>query len=394
MGLLKIRSVYDVDGVATRDIAATADPAQTLADARPARFLRLEKAVAIPDEEVRDFDAAAFGASAGQGMREVLGYAMVEPDGSVVVKVPANVPVAISVLDSAGRRITPRHQNWLQLRPGEVRACNGCHDPDSDLSHGRDGVFAGAWAGAALDGQPFPNANPALFADSGETMAEARARISCATDCAAITPSMDVRFDDVWTDAVASGRAPDASFDYSYADLATPAPTSAPCQANWTPLCRIMVNYETHIHPLWSVDRAGDTCTSCHNVVNAANAAQVPAAQLDLSAGQSDTRPAYFKSYAELFFGDNEQELNGGVLRDRLIEVGIDPVTNDPILVPVPVSPVMSVAGAVASPGFFNRFLAGGTHAGFLSGAELRLVAEWADLGGQYYNNPFDAPLN
>jgi hypothetical protein len=54
----------------------------------------------------------------------------------------------------------------------------------------------------------------------------------------------------------------------------------------------------------------------------------------------------------------------------------------------------MSTAGAVASPLFFERFLTGGTHAGFLSGAELRLLAEWTDLGGQYFNNPFDAPLN
>lgn len=404
VGLLRIRSVYDIDGVANRDIAATADPAQTTADARPARFLRLEKAVPLPDEEVRDFDPAAFGASAGQGMREVLGYTMIEPDGSVAVKVPANVPVAISVLDAAGRRITARHQNWLQLRPGEVRSCNGCHDGASGLSHGRNGLFDAAWAGAALDGQPFPNANPALFADMGETMAEARARISCATDCAAITPAVDVRFDDVWTDPVPSGRAPDASFAYRYADLATPAPTSAACQASWSALCRIVINYEAHIHPLWAVDRrvfdgggaliADNTCTSCHNVVDGANAAQVPAAQLDLSDGVSDNRPAYFKSYAELLFGDNEQELNGGVLQDRLVEAGIDPVTGDPILVPVPVAPVLSVAGALASPAFFERFLAGGSHAGRLSGAELRLLAEWVDPGAQYYNDPFAAPLD
>lgn len=404
VGLLRVRSVYDFDGAAIADIAALADPSLTSADQRPARFLRLEKAVAIPDDEVRDFDNDAFGATSGQGMREVLGYAMVEPDGSVAVKVPANVPVALSVLDRHGRRITARHQNWLQLRPGEVRTCNGCHEPDSEVSHGRDGAFASAWAGAALDGQPFPHASPALFADAGETMAEARERISCATDCASIIPSVDLRFDDVWTDATASGRAPDASFDWSYADLATPAPTSAQCQATWTPACRIVVNYETHIHPLWNLPRqvldgggavvADNTCTSCHNVVDAANAAQVPAAQLDLTDGLSDIQPAYFKSYTELFFGDNEQELAGGVLQDRLVQVGTDPVTGDPILAPVPVSPVMSTGGALASPRFFERFYAGGSHAGYLNGAELKLLAEWVDLGGQYYNNPFDAPLN
>lgn len=404
VGLIRIRSVYDIDGVASRDIATTADPSLTTADQRPARFLRLEKAVAIPDRTVLDFDNSAFGASAGQGMREILGYTMVEPDGSVVVKVPANVPVAISVLDAQGRRISARHQNWLQLRAGEVRSCNGCHDPAAQLSHGRDGLFNSVWAGAALDGQPFPHANPALFADSGETMAEARARISCATDCAAITPGVDLRFDDVWTDAVASGRAPDASFTASYADLTTPAPTTAGCLAAWTPQCRITINYEAHIHPLWAVNRqvldgngmvvADHTCTSCHNVVDGNGAAQVPAGQLDLSAGASDLRPEYFKSYVELFFGDNEQELNGGALQDVLVQVGVDPDTGDPIFAPVPVSAVMSTAGALQSPGFFNRFLNGGSHAGWLSAAELKLLAEWVDLGGQYYNNPFDAPLN
>ena len=104
--------------------------------------------------------------------------------------------------------------------------------------------------------------------------------------------------------------------------------------------------------------------------------------------------PQYFKSYVELLFGDNEQELNGGALQDRFVQIGVDPVTGNPILAPVAVNPVMSTAGALASSGFFDRFAAGGSHAGYLSGAELRLVAEWADLGAQYYNNPFDAPLN
>jgi len=395
VGLLRIRSVYDIDGVAARDIAATADPAQTLADDRPARFLRLEKAVAIPDDDVLDFDAAAFGASAGQGMREILGYTMVEPDGSVVVKVPANVPVAVSVLDRTGRRISARHQNWLQLRPGEVRECNGCHEPGSGLSHGRDGVFASVWPGAAVDSLPFPNTSPAIFADAGDTMAEARARLSCAADnCAAITPAVDVRFDDVWTDPLASGRAPDASFAWRYADLSTPAPASAACLAAWSPACRITINYETHIHPLWALDRGANTCTGCHNAVDAGQVAQVPAAQLDLADGQSDTRPDYFKSYAELYFRDNAQELNGDALQDVFVEVGTDPVSGNPVLANVTVDPVMSVDGALASPAFFERFLPGGSHEGFLSGAELRLLAEWADLGGQYYNNPFDAPLN
>jgi hypothetical protein len=31
-------------------------------------------------------------------------------------------------------------------------------------------------------------------------------------------------------------------------------------------------------------------------------------------------------------------------------------------------------------------------HTGFLTSAELRLIAEWLDIGAQYYNDPFVAP--
>jgi hypothetical protein len=52
----------------------------------------------------------------------------------------------------------------------------------------------------------------------------------------------------------------------------------------------------------------------------------------------------------------------------------------------------MSTAGANASGRFFDRFAPGGSHAGWLTPAELKLLSEWLDIGGQYYNNPFDAP--
>jgi hypothetical protein len=404
-GIIDIRSVYDFDGAAITGIAALADPAQTTADERPARFLRLEKAVALPDEDVRDFDPSAFGVNQGQGMREILGYVPVEPDGSVVAKVPANVPLAISVLDRDGRRITSRHQNWLQVRPGEVLACNGCHAPQGGLSHGRKAAFTSAWAGATADGQPFPNTEPAFFADFGETMAQVKQRISCATDCALITPSVDVAYDDIWTEPVAAGRAKDASFAYRYADLTTPVPTPGACITGWSPGCRITINYEAHIHPLWSKPRvtldvdgvtvvADDTCTSCHSPVDANMAARVPAAQLDLSDGPSDLDATHFKAYRELFSPDNEQELNGANLQDRLVQVGTDPVTGDPIFAPVGVNPSMNPGGARLSGQFFDRFATGGSHAGRLTPAELRLLSEWVDIGAQYYNDPFLAPLD
>jgi hypothetical protein len=404
-GIIDIRSVYDFDGAAITGIAALADPAQTTADERQARFLRLEKAVALPDEDVRDFDPSAFGVNQGQGMREILGYVPVEPDGSVVAKVPANVPLAISVLDRDGRRITSRHQNWLQVRPGEVLTCNGCHAPQGGLSHGRKAAFTSAWAGATADGQPFPNTEPAFFADFGETMAQVKRRISCATDCALITPAVDVEYDDIWTEPVAAGRAKDPSFAYRYADLTTPVPTPGGCITAWSPSCRITIHYEAHIHPLWAKPRvtldvdgqtvlADDTCTSCHSPVDANMAARVPAAQLDLSDGPSDLDATHFKAYRELFSPDNEQELNGANLQDRLVQVGTDPVTGDPIFAPVGVNPSMNPGGARLSGQFFDRFATGGSHAGRLTPAELRLLSEWVDIGAQYYNDPFLAPLD
>lgn len=405
LGLIDIRSVYDLDGAASRNIAATADPAQTLAADRPARFLRLEKPVALPDEDIRDFDNSAFGVSQGQGMREILGYVAVEPDGSVVARVPANVPLALSVLDADGRRISERHQNWLQVRPGQVLSCNGCHTAANPVSHGRRAAFDSVWPGATADGQPFPNTEPALFADQGETMAQVKKRISCATDCAQVTPSVDVVFDDIWTDPATAGRPKDASLAWRYADLATAAPTSGDCLTAWNPRCRITVNYEAHIHPLWSLPRlvldvdgttvlADHTCNTCHAPTGAMGAAQVPAGQLDLTDGPSDLNADHFKAYRELLSGDNQQVVADGALQDLLVQVGVDPVTGDPVFAPVPVNPVLSTAGSRASPGFFSLFAPGGTHEAWLSPAELKLLSEWVDIGAQYYNDPFQAPLN
>jgi hypothetical protein len=407
VGILNIRSVYDIDGVsvATPDIETLADPEQTLATQRPARFLRIEKAVPLPDDDVLDFANTAFGPNRQQGMREILGYAPIEPDGSVRTKVPARVPFAVSVLDANGRRISRRHQNWLQVVPGEELECNGCHDPTSVVSHGRSDSFDSVYAGALSTGVPFPNTDPALFTDFGETMAETRSRISCITDCAALNPSVDIVYDDVWTDEAAAGRLRDASFAYRYLDLDTPAPTTPECVQDWTSLCRIVINYEQHIHPLWNIPRLVTdpndpmivlqdlTCAQagCHSPVNAMNAAQVPAAQLDLTDGPSPDEADQFKSYRELLIDDNAVDAAGA---DILVP-GFD-VDGNPIQVPINVASTMSAAGANASAAFFSKFDAGGTHAAYLTPAELRLIAEWLDIGAQYFNNPHDpaVPLN
>jgi hypothetical protein len=407
VGILDIRSVYDIDGVDTAPggIMALADPRRTTAAQRPARFLRIEKAVSLPDDDVRDFDNSAFGMTARFGMRELLGYAPVEPDGSVRVKVPADVPFAITVLDANGRRISPRHENWLQVRAGEELRCSGCHDPASGQSHGRDDLFASVHSGATSTGQPYPNTNPALFADFGETMAQVRARISCQTDCAALRLSPDIAYEDVWTDPSTAGRAPDVPFAWRYAELSTPAPASPDCLTSWRSGCRGTIHYEAHLHPLWSKPRvrlaadgvtilAVDTCTSCHSDRDAGGLARVPAGQLELTDGPSADQPLHLHAYRELLATDNEQELAGGTLQDRLVQVGVDPVTGAPQFETVPVAPSLVAGNARGSVRFFSLFGPGGSHEGRLTPAELKLVSEWVDVGAQYFNDPFVAPLD
>ena len=162
---------------------------------------------------------------------------------------PANTALQVSVLDENGKRITPRHRNWISLVPGQELKCNGCHVQNSGLSHGRSDAFDSAWAGAQTAGVEFPNTDPRWFVgDIGETMAEVRARITCATDgCSSIEPSMNVIYRDVWTDP--NLRAPDPDIDYLYTDLTTTAPTSLACQADWQWNCRSIINYEGFIIP-------------------------------------------------------------------------------------------------------------------------------------------------
>jgi hypothetical protein len=397
VGVLHIRSVYDFDGsynnlgAAAPDTTTLADPALTTADQRPARFLRIVKAVGIPDGDVIEVPSTAFGRSTQQLMREIIGYAPVQPDGSVKVKVPANVPLAISVLDKNGWRIGDRHQNWIQVLPGETVSCNGCHAVSSGMSHGRRNSFASINAGAPVTGLPFPNTDPALFADFGETMAETLSRSPLIPN--ALEPSVDLAYDDVWTDPAV--RAKDDSFSFGYADLTTSVPTTAQCQTSWSNTCRIIINYEQHIQPLWEKDRGvagADRCDLCHNSVNAMGQPQVPDGQLDLTGGPSNQEPDHFTSYRELLFTDNQQELNMGVLQDTLVPGPIDPTTGLPVPVSVPIAPAMSTAGAQASASFFSRFNAGASHEGRLDPGELKLIAEWLDIGAQYYNNPFDVP--
>jgi hypothetical protein len=443
-GILHIRSVYDMDGVdlAPGGLAAVSDPTNPAYATRPARFLRVEKVVSQPDGDTKMVKNTDFGVAGRRfGMREILGYAPIEPDGSVLTKVPANVALPISVVDANGRRLAAplgnRHTDWLQVMPGETKSCNGCHNPASTpaLSHGRADLTASINKGATATGSTFPGANAAFMAaDTGETMAQVRGRRMCGGVC---DLSVDIVYDDYWQPGYMAGTTA-GSFDMCYeasasnvkndpndattthvcaTGLITPSPVPAACHSKWTGQCRTVINYETNVHALWTVDRPTlDTnhdgnpdmepvnnvpykCSTCHSPVAPDGKAQVPAGDLNLTDGASDEEPDQLRSYRQLLFSHNGQILdNTGQLIDECLEFAIDPVTNLPTTTCVrfrTVTPPMSACCARNSTRFFSKFDAGGgtvDHRGFLNPSELKLLSEWLDSGAQYHNDPFFVP--
>jgi hypothetical protein len=208
-----------------------------------------------------------------------------------------------------------------------------------------------------------------------------------------------------------------------YAGLTTQHPMSNNgCESDWNTLCRSIIQYEQNIHPLWSVNREvvdgmgtvidDHTCITCHTSDNAGTAV-VPPAQLDLTDGPAEDEPDHFAAYHELLYPNYVQEVVGGVLTyvmvpqtdengNQLSEVDDEgnlvldndgnPIPLPDVRVAVPGGPLMS-AGSASTGRFLGKFDVGGSHEGYLSDAEMRLIAEWLDIGAQYYNNPFDVPL-
>ncbi|HSG53419.1 MAG TPA: hypothetical protein VLA40_15035, partial [Rheinheimera sp.] len=201
-------------------------------------------------------------------------------------------------------------------------------------------------------------------------------------------------------------------------DLTTPQPAGVECYQQWLASCRIRIDYPSHIQPLWTLDRrqfdpntneqvAENTCVSCHSRTDAAGNNRIPVAQLELDAEASDLEPEHYRSYRELLSADNEQELVGGVLVDRLVQAtdengnlvfvtdeNGDLVLDDngnpiPVMVPIAIEPSMRVGSALGSSEFFDLFRNAGSHQGYLTDAELKLISDWLDIGAQYYNSPF-----
>ena len=418
LAIMHIRSVYDVDGMDTAPggIANTLNPAVTAPSNRTARFIRLSKNVALPDRDTLRFNGSAFGRSGSQRMRQILGYAPIEPDGSVMVAVPADVAITFDILNANGHRIGARHDNWLHFAAGETRHCNGCHinGGDNQMPHGRvDAQLPAANPGATADGTPFINNNPLYIAELGETMAETRARIEGLRQ-----PTVNLVLNDDWTNPAVATPLDDVNL--LYADLETAIPTSEACQTRWSADCRVEIHYPIHIQPIWEIERpvldnmdveiANNRCTSCHTSVDIDGMPQIPMAQLDLQNTPSNDNNLQNTAFRELLFRDFELELIDGILLDRteIRETGEFETDEDgnlildnndmpiPILETIrfPINNVLRAGNARNSRAFFSLFEAGGSHENWLSAAERKLIGEWIDIGGQYYNNPFEVPQN
>ena len=470
VGVVDIKSVYDMGDASfngcffnvcttAMDIDSVqdfADPANALAAERPARFVRFIRPVGIPDPDdptlanPPDLDNDAFGPQRNRGMRQIVGYAPVEPDGSVKVKVPANVPLGVEVLDAEGRRIGPRHDNWFQVQPGDTLTCTGCHDlanggnpaeiharSDGEAPSINTGVpGTGQLANTLIPGTMSPNP---YFGTPGQTLAQVRFNsVGLELPAPALEPQLeaDLVYRDYWTDPAV--RAEDASYAYRYADpvpwpmaglntTMTP-PTNTFCTP-WAYNCRVTINYPDHIHEIFQLDRGADTfavlapanpanndpthtplvsddmmtdgagddtCVSCHTT---ANGTRLPYGQLDLTSDPNQDPNNRFRSYQQMFQTRQGQFFDAGSMSLQpftVLDANGDPV-NDPA---ASIAPIMTSAGARRS--FFiekmtgteldaNRSISGTTdHSGMLSDAELKLISEWLDLGAQNFNDPFD----
>jgi len=353
---------------AVADLAKIKDPADAAYKCAPARFVRATRAVA-PQAGMSGM-REAIGETEFEP-QQILGYAPIEPDGSFKLLVPADTALALTVIDAKGRGLQT-HLNWIQVRPGERRTCDGCHSPRR---------------GASINDATTTNILPAALLPSmsgahqnGETMAALRTRL----DPTALNLGGDMLFSDIWADTTKPGVTARTAIALRYTgntvaadDLATPAPVNG------------IINYPDHIAPIWTRDRGANTCTNCHT----------DPVKLDLRGNISGT--GRMTSYQELLLGDPVIGANGQPVT-RIVD-GVPEIVRGPALVDNMVSGAEGItrasrlgeilfgeslkASAEARAAHPNPPGTAPNHATMLNAAERRLVTEWMDLGGQYFNN-------
>jgi len=351
-----------VNKLGAADICKLKDPAQTTAALRPARFIRVTRAVPTQSGISR----ATIGETDFE-MQQILGYVPIEPDGSFKVEVPADIPLGLTVVDSVGRGFQT-HTSWIQVRPGEIRTCHGCHSPR------RDGAINLAPNVAGYHS----NVLATMQAVGGENMAGTRERVSLN---ASRKLQPDMSFTDVWTDpaapavvaAVAAGTRPtakDPDLVISYSALTTTPPTNG------------VIDYETHIAPLW----AKYNCASCHDGVN--NGA---AGRHALDMGNTIGGAGRQASYDSLLIGDPQLDAQGKPVLE--VDNGQIRVVQNAAQVDPGFARGSHLIEVLFKQEIKSAYVLGTTtdHDTMLNAAEKRLVSEWVDLGAQYFNSPRDA---
>ena len=155
------------------------------------------------------------------------------------------------------------------------------------------------------------------------------------------------------------------------------------------------MDYPDHVQPIWSRDRGANTCTNCHN----------DPTRLDLTA--TDAGTGHFESYERLMVGDPVIDPVTG-LPEFFIFDGAPKIVRLPALVASEASGG-DTAGGLARQSRLIEIMTGESlkasgaaaiypdppasapdHTKMLNAAELRVVTEFIDLGGKYYNNPFN----
>lgn len=342
------------------DIATIKNRALHPVDDRLARFVRVTKSVAMPEGAGQDLVGEGSGV-----MQQILGYAEVEGDGSVLVKVPADTPVAISVLDAQGRAIT-NHTSWFQVRPGEVLECFGCHSPRR-----RTPLNVLTVAGA-------PNFLQLGSSQLNETMAKTRARTNPTGNLDANNPvdlMADITYtDDVWiTDFVTASAAAGTllsaatpiNFDYSLLTTASPGASG-------------VINFVDHIQPLFGA--TGANCVSCHDTGQ-------NAPYLGINVDTDNVLLSYKALVKGLVDLDPVNPIvnlkEGAYLSQSLLPYVMTGGPRD--------SSRNSFLGEVLFHKEFRavRALGATNHLSLLNDSERRLFVEWMDIGANYYNSPF-----
>jgi hypothetical protein len=90
------------------------------------------------------------------GKPRLMGSSNVETDGSFFLKVPADQPLQIELLDGSGKTLK-RQQGWFWLRKGEQRICVGCHNgPERAPENAVPAVLLKSTVAADLTGSGMP----------------------------------------------------------------------------------------------------------------------------------------------------------------------------------------------------------------------------------------------